>query len=387
MYIEREIKEKFMKISKSYPIVAIVGPRQSGKTTFLIENSKEKNSVYLLFDDPDIRDLFDEDIKRFENQNLEGYDVSILDEIQYGKDPGRKLKYLADTGRKLWITSSSEILLNKEVLSYLVGRVSVIKLFPFSIKEFLDFKKQKEINEKILKRNIYEHLNYGGYPKVVISNDKELKEIILRDLYETMIIKDISRTFSIDDIKSLEKIVKYLAINIGGLINYEDISRDINISFQTLKKYLDALELSYLIIRILPYFTNKSKELVKQPKIYFIDCGLRNIITKELNKDPDGKLFENYIATELIKIGFIPKYWRTKSKAEVDFIIEKKGEIIPIEVKLKSGKISRSLKSFIETYKPKISYIVTYDGKEKTIKHKECKVIFTNVWKLRENLN
>ena len=387
MYIEREIKEKFKKVNSAYPIVSLVGARQSGKTTFLKEQMKQSKSSYLLFDDPDIRNLFEEDIKKFEKQYIEGYDLSVLDKVQYCKNAGRNLKYLADKNRKIWLTASSEIILSKEVLSYLVGRVSIIRLYPFSIQEFLNAKNQKEFTQNVLERNVWEHIIYGGYPKVVTLEDIELKKTILKDLYDTMILKDIARNFSIEDIKSLEEFTKYLSVNIGGLISYESVSKDIKLSFQTLKKYLDAMEKSYLIARVQPFYRNKTKEITKQPKIYFIDTGLRNVIAKNFSIEIDGKLFENYVLSELLKIGFSPKHWRTKSKAEVDFVIEKDSEIIPIEVKLDaSEKVKRSLYSFIETYKPKRAFIVTYKGENKPINVNGCKVIFTNILNLRKLL-
>jgi len=389
MYTEREIKERFRKLSSAYPVVALVGARQSGKTTFLKEQIKNLNASYLSFDDPDIKELFDADVKKFEIQHIEGKAISILDEVQYCKDAGQKLKYLADKGRKLWITSSSEIILGKEVLSYLVGRVSIIRLYPFSLHEFLISKSQKETTKKILERNIWEHLSFGGYPKVVNTEDIELKKTILKDLYETMILKDIARTFSIEDLKSLEDFTKYLALNIGNLVSYEAISKNIGLSFQTIKKYLDAMEKSYLIIRIQPFFTNKTKEIKKQPKVYFLDTGLRNIVSKNFEAEFEGKIFENYVLSELIKLGLQVKYWRTKSKAEVDFVIEKDNEIIPIEVKLNQDKIEKSLYSFIETYKPKKAFIVTYRGeekKEKEVKVSGCKIMFTDIIGLRKFL-
>ena len=385
MYIEREIKKKLEKINKTYPIVSVVGARQSGKTTFLKEQAKSYKSSYLLFDDPDIRTLFEEDIKKFEKQFMEGFEIIIMDEVQYCKNAGRNLKYLADTGKKMWITSSSEIILSKEVLSYLVGRVSILRLYPFSLGEFLNAKNQKEFTTLMLERNVWEHIFYGGYPKVVITKDAELKKIILKDIYDTMILKDIARTFSIEDINSLENFTKYISLNIGSLLSYENISKNLNMSFQTVKKYLDAMEKSYLITKIRPFYKNKSKEITKQPKIYFIDTGLRNIISKNFGNEPDGKLFENYVASELIKIGLTPKYWRTKSKAEVDFVIEKDNETFPIEVKIKaSEKIKKSFYSFLENYKPKRAYIVYYKGKNKTIKIKGCKVSFVDVLTLKK---
>ncbi len=383
MYVERDIKEKFKKIASVYALVAIVGARQAGKTTFLKEQVRSFKSSYLLFDDPDIRTLFEEDIKKFEKQYLENADIFIFDEVQYCKNAGRNLKYLADTGRKLWITSSSEMILSKEVLSYLVGRVSILRLYPFSLKEFFDAKGQKEFNQLILQRTIWEHIVYGGYPKVVIEQDSELKKTMLRDIYETMILKDIAQTFSIEDIKSLEEFTRHLALNIGGVISYETISKDLKISFQTVKKYLDAMEKSYLIVRVQPFYTNKTKEITKQPKTYFVDTGLRNIIAKDNEKEPSGMLFENYVAAEIIKRGLTLKYWRTKSKAEVDFIIEHDGEVIPIEVKLNaSEKVEKSLRSFIEIYKPKRAFVISYKGESATRRAGNCIVSFTDVFTL-----
>jgi len=386
MYVKRNIKDRFNKISKSYNMVALVGARQSGKTTFLKKQIENKDSSYVLFDDPDARSLFEEDIKKFEKQFLSIYDVSVLDEVQYCNDAGRKLKYLVDSGYKLWITSSSEIILSKEILSFLVGRVSIIKLFPFSLKEFLIAKSQNEITSKILSRMIWEHATYGGYPKVVLTEDIDIKKTILRDLYDTMLLKDVARTFSIDDIRSLEEFSKYLAFSIGDIVSYDKISNNLSMSFQTIKKYLDAMEKSYLIYRVTPFFTNKKKEIVKQPKLYFVDTGLRNIITKNFDVNLDGKIFENYVLTELLKMGFSPKYWRTKTKTEVDFIIEKENNIIPIEVKIQAdtGKIERSMRSFIETYKPKTAIIVTLKGKKGKIKINDCDIIYTNVFDLEK---
>lgn len=388
MYVEREIKEIFKKVVGVYNVVAIVGARQAGKTTFLKENVKPVHSSYVFFDDPDARMLFEEDIKKFERQYIEGYEVTVLDEVQYCREAGIKLKYLADTGKKIWITASSEIILGMEILSYLVGRVSIIKLYPFSLKEFLNSKGQKEVTQSILERNIWEHIIYGGYPKVVMTEDPEIKKIILKDLYDTIILKDVAMTFSIEDIRTLEVFAKYLSLNIGGLISYENVSRDVKLSFQTLKKYLDAMEKSYVIIRVPPFYTNKNKEITKQPKIYFVDTGLRNAVARTFSAEINGNLFENYILLELIKMGFAPKYWRTKSKAEVDFVVEKENMIIPIEVKVNAepGRIERSLRSFIDTYKPKTALVVAYKGEKGEMKVNGCNVIFTDALNMRDLL-
>jgi len=384
MLIKREITSKFEKLSGLYPIVAVVGPRQAGKTTFLKMQKAEKNINYVLFDDPDVRQIFDADIKKFERQYLEGKQATILDEVQSAADPGQKLKYLADTDRKLWITSSSETIMGKNVLGYLVGRVSILRLYQFSINEFLLSKNIIETTPQIIERESETHMQYGGYPKVVMTSEIDLKQTILRDLYETMILKDVARVFSIQDINALERFSEYIAINIGCQLSYESITQTIKLSFPTIKKYLDALEKSYFLILIRPYFTNKNKELSKQPKIYMLDTGLRNILVKTIAID--GKIFENYVLTELVKSGNIPKYWRTKTKTEVDFIIEKNNEIIPIEAKISETKIGRGLQSFIAEYKPARAYVVVHKTGEKTMKAGNCTVKFVNILNLKKEL-
>ncbi|MEA3558196.1 MAG: ATP-binding protein, partial [Candidatus Thermoplasmatota archaeon] len=333
MYIERDISEHFDKIKEIYNTIVVIGPRQAGKTTFL-RNRKGKQISYLLFDDPDIRSLFERDVKAFQERYLKGNQYSILDEVQVCEDAGINLKYLNDTGNNMWITSSSELLLGKEVLSYLVGRVSIIRLFPFSISEYMRARKYSDTEQLQILRSVMDMVSYGGYPKVVLEDEKELKQVLLKDLYETMVIRDIAKVFNIGDIGALERSVFYLANMYTGQFSIESMSRDLAISFKTLKSYLSAMEKSYLIRLVPPYFTNPNKELIKQSKIYFIDNGMRNVISGNVGIDMDGPSFENLVFTELIKLGYEPKYWRKKTGTEVDFIIQLGHEMVPIEVKL-----------------------------------------------------
>lgn len=385
MYVERAQQSRFVKIDGLYPIVAVVGPRQAGKTTFLKHQLDFVNASYALFDDPDCRNLFDSDIKKFQTQYLEGRAVAVLDEVQYGKDAGSKLKFLADSGHKLWITSSSETLLGKDVLSYLVGRVSILRLFPLSLLEFLTAKDQRETTPSILERMVWEHATYGGYPKVVTTAGVDEKKILLSDLYQTMILKDVARTFAIEDGRALENTAHYLAELAGQLLSYQTLSDTLGMSFPTAKKYLDALEKSYLIRRIPPYFTNPIRELSKQPKVYFIDTGMRNVLVKRFENELNGPLFENYVFCELLKLGFEPKFWRTKAKAEVDFIVEINGKPIPIEVKIKPAPVGvpNGLKAFIAAHAPEIAFVVGYHLPEaRSIDIAGCPVHFVDVLEL-----
>lgn len=347
-----------------------------------------RNSSYVLFDDPDARTLFQNDIKKFQIQFIHEHGVSVLDEIQYCQEAGQKLKYLADTGNTVWITSSSEVILAKDVLSYLVGRVSIVHLYPFSFPEFLKAKNIKAAGPDMVRRAIWEHMTYGGYPKVVLTNELDVKKRIIFDLYQTMLYKDVSSSFNIEDISSLEKLVRYLAVLKAPILNYNKLCKNLDMSFVTMKKYLAAMEKSYFITMVEPFFSNKSKEITKQPKAYFIDTGMRNTVAKSFPSEPDGLLFENYVLTEMIKYGVKPKYWRTKSNAEVDFIIELGNEVIPVEVKLRAepGRIERSMRAFISYYKPKKAFVVAYKGESGVDDIEKCRVVTTDVPGLLDQL-
>jgi predicted AAA+ superfamily ATPase len=388
MYVKRDIIDLFNRSNQVYDMVAIIGPRQAGKTTFLQRQSEGTGASYVLFDDPDPRSIFDEDIKRFETQYIEGNDLTVLDEVQYCKDAGQKLKYLVDTGRRLWITSSSEVVLSEEVLSFLVGRVSILRLYPFNISEFLRARGYKVSTGSIIGRSIWEHMTYGGYPQVVLTEGVEMKTLVLKNLAETMMLKDVKRSFSIEKTTEMERCVKYLAINTGGLVNYENLGGTLGISYETLRKYLDALEKSYFVVSVPPFYSNRSRELVKRPKVYFLDTGLRNAVMDHFPNEPDGILFENYVLTELVKLGTRPRYWRTKAGAEVDFIVEVEGRVVPIEVKLGGGqgRVPRSLRSFIRTYGPDRAFVVSYRTEETRTSVEGCTVVHTDIVGLRREL-
>ncbi len=379
MFVSRDVESGFKKLDLLYGIVAVVGPRQAGKTTFLREQMATGKEInYVSLDDPSAKSLFDSDVKKFEQQYLAKGRATIIDEAQYGKDAGIKLKYLADSGHKLWVSASSKALLEAHVLSYLVGRVGILALYNFSLGEFLSAKGQKAYVAGILERHVWEHAIYGGYPAAVLTESTEDKKTILQNLFTTALLKDTFMSFGIEDQEKLERLAKYIAANIGAEVNYDSISKKLGISTPTIHKYMDALEKSYLIARVRPYFTNKGLELIKQPKVYFADTGMRNAIMGTFPQElqGEGKIFENYVFNEIQKSGFAPNYWKSKSKAEVDFIVQKEGAIIPVEVKVQSeGKIGRSLRSFIEKYKPKKALIVIYKGKKEKTAMSGCEVL------------
>ena len=368
-------------------MVAVVGPRQSGKTTFL-KHRLPPGGNYLLFDHPDLRSLFEDSFTDFELQHMKGRNLTVLDEVQQCKDAGPRLKYLVDSGYRLWTTSSSEVLLGQEVLSHLVGRTAILRLLPFNLREFLVAKGQRVLPERARHQAIWEHMAYGGYPEVVLTDNVEDKVRMLGELHLTMLLRDVVRTFSIGSMKDLELLTLYLAQSPGALLTHDAAASDLGMARATVKKYLEALQMSYLVHPVRPFFTNRRKELVKQQRYYFLDTGLRNAIARDFQNEPSGPLFENYVLTELVKMGFEPHYWRTKSKAEVDFIIRTDDGAIPVEVKLRPDppKVETGLRAFIDQYAPERAFVVGLRGETASTEVSGCDVSFTHLPGLWESL-
>jgi len=392
-YIPRELEKVIKPFLKRKEILAIVGARQVGKTTFL-ENlfsdfkKKKKKVEFLTFEKKSDLDLFEtiEDFKDY----YKDYQILIIDEFHYAREGGQKLKYLFDTTKtKFIISGSSSLELTFKTGSYLVGRVFKFLLYPFSLREFLlakdkklfellesrfgdiffqkpDFKKPfgREINSRIQKL-FEEYLIFGGYPAVVLAKTKEEKIKILESVLENYLLRDIGALLNLKTKGEILKIAEFLSTQTGNLLNYQELSRVSNLKYQEVITHLEILKNTFLVETLKPFYKNPRTELVKTPKIYFFDNGFRNYLIsdfKEINKRNDvGQLVENCVFSLLQRknLGKI-NFWRTKSKAEVDFLIQREGEIVPVEVKYSpSPSIGKSLFSFIEKISPKCGYVLT----------------------------
>lgn len=390
-YIKRDIEKKISQFIKLPQIIAIIGPRRSGKTTLLLHLEKQlSNSLYLSFEDQKILDIFDADINTFAKIYLENHQTLIIDEFHYSKKGGKNLKYLFDffPNKKIIISGSSALDLTVKAIKFLVGRVVVFQLLPFSFPEFLKVKNEKlymiyqEWNELKININIInqwftlknelnnlmaEYILFGGYPEVVIQSNREVKKTLLTQIYSLYFLKEVKDVLGLIDDYKLRQLIKALSLQIGNICQYNELSQISSFSQPTIKKYLNFLEKTFITFFLKPYFKNKRTELVKNPKVYFFDTGLRNTILDNflpLDKRGDkGVLLENFTACHLLKKNAFLYFWRTKSKAEVDFILEKEGEIIPIEVKstLNKPAISSSFTSFINKYQPKRGYVLSSD--------------------------
>ena len=386
MYVNRDLEQKIIKYMDRPEIIAVTGARQCGKTTMvnhLLQYYENVKTVTL--EDINIKLLFEEDIDSFIELYVKGFDYLFIDEVQYAEKSGKQLKYIYDTQNiKIIVSGSSSTDLSIKSFKYLVGRVLVFSLYPFSFREFLSFRAprlykifikkdfKKIINQKLLKY-IHEYLQFGGYPEVTLATTQEEKKTLLKNLYNTYLLREIKEILQLSNNHKLVRLIRALALQIGDLIQYNELSRLSGFEFNTLKKYLYILEKTFICQRCHPFFTNKRKELVKTPKIYFLDNGFRNQCVDDfsLNDQKLGHLYENLIFSEFIKKGTQLKFWRTKSKAEVDFI---KDDQIPIEIK-KSPKTTRSFLSFIKKYNPEQGYIVS-EQEQSPQSRKGCRIFF-----------
>jgi uncharacterized protein len=391
-YYPRKIEEKLIKWLNREEIILMKGPRQSGKTTLFLHLKEKLDGDYVTLEDEDMLNSFETNPKQFAKRYIKNKkNYLFIDEAQYCKKAGKNLKLLFDLYKgdlKLYVTGSGSFDIKVEIGKYLVGRAIYFELFPLDFenfllwraedlhKTFLDYKKifndfitnKKEITEKPVFTQEFttlleEYLLYGGFPAIVKEKNKNIKKELLKNLTRTYVEKDIFFFFNLRHIEKFKKLLSYLSFNNGSMIEISSITNDVKIDYKTAENYLSILSNTYIINLISPYHKNLTTELKKTKKIYFEDTGIRNSILNNFlpmdNRTDKGTLMENFILNELKRNfnGEI-KYWRTTGKAEVDFILQTKNELIPVEVKNKA-KPGKSFFSFIKNYEPEKAIVFT----------------------------
>ncbi len=409
-YFERNLLAEVKKWTGRREIILIKGPRQSGKTT-LLEMLKEwlvsgkavkpGNISFVTFEDREELEKFSEDPLSFVKRRVsgKGRHYLFIDEAQYCRDAGQKLKLVYDTydNVKLFVTGSSSLELTSETSKYLVGRVFSFELHPFSFHEFLNARDKKlaalflEVRSDVVRlilegkdfrargkdilvpellKEFGEYVTYGGYPEVVKSDSDEEKVMVLKNIFNTYLEKDIISYLQITDTGKFRKLVSVLSAITGGLVSYDKLVKSCGGYFKEITGLLDVLEQTYVVKFLRPFHKNMVTELRKSPKVYFHDCGIRNYAISNFNaldiREDAGKLAENFVLNEVSSYSenMFVNFWRTTAKAEVDVILTVGERVVPIEVKfenMKEGEITRSFLSFIETYGPEFAIVATRD--------------------------
>ena len=298
------------------------------------------------------------------------------------------MKFIYDTNHtKIIISGSSALDLTVKAAKYLVGRVFVLEMLPFDFGEYLLYRdseyhnvyeknkidlrsvKNCQLTERrggILKKYFEEYIIWGGYPAVVLSKTEEEKREVLKNIYNTYFLRDVKDVLGLVDDYKLGKLINALALQIGNMIEYNELIKISEFSYHTLKKYLNFLNKTYIAGFIRPLFRNKRKEIVKNQKVYFFDTGLRNHIVNDfqiLSKRQDGgSLVENACYAQFIKNKYTPRYWRDKNKNEIDFILDiGNGKYSAMEVKVNQNKCHIP-PVFREDYKDFLAFCLFFDG-------------------------
>ena len=337
--------------------ILIFGPRQSGKTT-LVQSILKTTSKKLLYINGD--EFSDREILSQPNANklkslIGKNEIIFIDEAQKITEIGNAIKIITDHLNSVQViaTGSSSFELANKLNEPLTGRKYEYLILPFAFSEMVNytnlFEEQKNLELRLI---------YGYYPEVVLK--KEESRDLIKNLTNSYLFKDI---FSFEGVKNhllLEKLVKTIALQIGGEVSINELSRHLGANHQTIEKYLTILEQAYVIYKLSSYSNNVRNEIRKSQKYYFYDNGLRNaiignFIPLSLRTDK-GALWENFIISERIKFnlynGRDVKYyfWRTKQQQEIDLIEEQNGRLSAFEIKWNRNINIKIPKTFSNNY-------------------------------------
>lgn len=330
-YIHRKIEETILEASKYFSVIAVSGPRQSGKSTLLTQLFPlyEKYSLK----DLNILDYAKNDPIAFLNQTDEGM---FIDEIQRCPQLLDYIQGIVDNNpkRHFALSGSSNFEVMKNLSETLAGRAGVFELLPMSI---------QEVTGKVDLDNLNQILYNGLYPSICAK--KNIAKFFYPSYVRTYLEKDVRDLLQIKDQIRFTKFLKLCAARIGSLFNASELGAEVGVSSKTISHWLSVLQASYLITLLPPYYENIPKRLVKSPKLYFNDpglaCYLLDIETpQQLNRDKmRGAIFENMIVMEAIKHRYNMGlegglfFYRDSNQNEVDILIKQEGELTAIEVK------------------------------------------------------
>ena len=423
IYVKREIFPKIKKHLDNKEITLIIGPRQVGKTVLLKQLQKhlieDKNaSPELIFSfNLDIfsdRELFLDqkvfiDYIRQKSKNKKIY--VFIDEAQKVKEAGVFFKGVYDSGlnAKFILTGSSNLEIRSKIQESLAGRKRIFHLLPFSFLEILGFKNKKlhkavvsqekifSTEEREIKNLFFQYCIFGSYPQVVLADETEEKIEYIKEIFNSYIEKDIIGFLKIEKEANFIKLVKLLSGQIGNLLRVSELATLINTDHYTVNRYLSNLERTFVTFNLLPFYRNPRQEIVKAPKIYFFDNGIRNFGIEKFNqdfvtRDDRGELLENITLKELLVLKYYYKnfnirFWRTKQGAELDFVLEKENSVLAIEVKsdLRSDKLTKSFFSFLNKFKPSQALVINLGFCGERIVG-ETKVNFIFPWMIKDFL-
>jgi len=351
--LPRALQSPLRNAADTMPVVVVTGARQTGKSTLVRDLSSVGDRLYLTLDDLDVLDQ----AKRAPDDLVSRAPRMTLDEIQRAPDLMLAVKRAVDKKRQkgqFLLTGSANLLLMKAVSESLAGRASYLTLWPMTRREQLglgrtgvwdellhtpDEEWPDVLSSQRVEREEWSRLaTRGGYPTPAIELDSAAARATWFAGYtKTYLERDLQDISSVTALPDLRRLMRAACLRLGQLMNQAELGRDVALPQPTVHRYLNLLEMSYQIVRVPAYSVNRTRRLIKTPKIYWCDTGLAMHLSG-LEK-PTGAHLENLVLMDLLSwregrtSAAEVLYWRTASGEEVDFVVEAGNDLIPIEVK------------------------------------------------------
>lgn len=330
--ITRDITEELTRSAAEYPVVTILGPRQSGKTTLARMTFPDK--PYFSLEDPDVRIAAEADPRGFLGQVEDG---GILDEVQRLPTMLSYLQGMVDKNKKrgrFILTGSHQPQLHESISQSLAGRTAMLTLWPFSF---------DELSRYDLRPTPFDLIVRGCFPR--LHEEKLEPRRFFNGYLQTYVERDVRAMIQLRDLSQFQKFLTLLAGRVGQIVNLASLGNDVGASGTTIRNWLSVLKASYVVFELPPFFENVQKRVIKSPKIFFTDVGLAAFLlgihtAEQASRDPlRGNLYENLIITDIIKgaynKGIRPElyFFRDSHGNEVDLLIREKSELTPVEIK------------------------------------------------------
>ncbi len=392
MYKRRYLSDKIKKALSFFPVVALVGARQTGKTTLVKEEFPDR--TYLSLDSLDIRSAIIEDPVGFLSAQK---GPIIVDEAQKAPCIFEAIKILVDRDRepgRFLLTGSANFLLLQKVSETLAGRIATFELSGFMVCEALEYPVPIFLQSCLYAGHIDDLLDMrpnqkdvsidalilrGGLPPAVLSPNAEVRDMWLENYVATYLERDLRDLSQVASLGDFRRLMGLSAMRSAQLLNISELARDAGLSTSTARNYIQLLEVSYQIRRLPPYYANIGKRLVKAPKLHFRDTavamtvsGLSRNTVIQARHPYRSALFESFIVEEIARLlGLLGEkarmfHYRSHSGAEVDLVIELGERLLPIEIKSSATVSTRKLgglRQFLKDFHGKAPFgLVIYDG-------------------------
>ncbi len=350
------IKEKLSHGNKG---IILYGARQTGKTTLIREIIRDLGIKTLTIngDQNRFQDiLISRDLAQIRSLT-EGYKLLFIDEAQRIPEIGLALKIMLDNlpGLKLIITGSSSLDLASKISEPLTGRVWTYRLYPVAFVELRRLYNGVELNTQLEERLIY-----GSYPEIFSYTSLSARQEYLQNLSDAYLYKDLLELGGLKNSRKIRNLLKLVAFQTGNQVSLSELGTALEMGKDTVNRYLDFLEKSFVLFRLSGFNRNLRKEVTKMDKIYFYDLGIRNSIIDNLkplgDRNDVGQLWENFCITERMKMTGYRQilcshyFWRTYTGAEIDYVEERGGKLFGYEFKWREKQFSSPPKSWVSTY-------------------------------------